>query len=98
MLNRYCDACELAFFFLLNSYSYSFLDTNLDDIFELDWKANLRIGVKDKRGFIASNKLYGSWLMQCSKRLPRAQAAQNPAGMVLVDRPTEGSRAASCCT
>ncbi|GFZ09593.1 ras-related small GTP-binding family protein [Actinidia rufa] len=34
---------------------------------------------------------------EIAKRLPRAQASQNPAGMVLVDRPTEGSRAASCC-
>ncbi|KAL0381305.1 UNVERIFIED_CONTAM: Ras-related protein RHN1 [Sesamum angustifolium] len=32
-----------------------------------------------------------------AKRLPRAQSTQNPAGMVLVDRPAEGSRAASCC-
>ncbi|XP_058185462.1 ras-related protein RHN1-like [Rhododendron vialii] len=34
---------------------------------------------------------------EIAKRLPRAQPAQNPAGMVLVERPTEGSRAASCC-
>ncbi|KAJ0042626.1 hypothetical protein Pint_18297 [Pistacia integerrima] len=33
-----------------------------------------------------------------AKRLPRAQPAQSPAGMVLVDRPSEGSRAASCCS
>ncbi|GFS39450.1 ras small GTP-binding family protein [Actinidia rufa] len=32
-----------------------------------------------------------------AKRLPRAQPAQNPAGMILVDRPAEGSRASSCC-
>ncbi|RYR65302.1 hypothetical protein Ahy_A03g011240 isoform B [Arachis hypogaea] len=36
---------------------------------------------------------------EIAKRLPRAQPAQNPAGMVLVDRPAEGSRAAaSCCS
>ncbi|MCD7446440.1 hypothetical protein HAX54_007752 [Datura stramonium] len=29
---------------------------------------------------------------------PATQPTQNPAGMVLVDRPAEGSRAASCCT
>ncbi|KAF7135982.1 hypothetical protein RHSIM_Rhsim08G0022300 [Rhododendron simsii] len=34
---------------------------------------------------------------EIAKRLPRAQPAQNPAGMVLVDRPAEGSQAASCC-
>ncbi|KAI5434581.1 Ras- protein rhn1, partial [Lathyrus oleraceus] len=34
---------------------------------------------------------------EIAKRLPRAQPAQ-PAGMVLVDRPAEGSRAASCCS
>ncbi|RVW41811.1 Ras-related protein Rab5 [Vitis vinifera] len=33
-----------------------------------------------------------------AKRLPRAQPAQNPAGMVLVDRPAESSQAASCCS
>ncbi|THG23652.1 hypothetical protein TEA_013741 [Camellia sinensis var. sinensis] len=35
---------------------------------------------------------------EIAKRLPRAQPAQNPAGMVLVDRPAEGSRTASCCS
>ncbi|KAK6796517.1 hypothetical protein RDI58_004218 [Solanum bulbocastanum] len=35
---------------------------------------------------------------QRAKRLPRAQPAQNPAGMVLVDRTAEGSRTASCCS
>ncbi|KAF5737718.1 GTP binding protein [Tripterygium wilfordii] len=35
---------------------------------------------------------------EIAKRLPRAQPAQNPPGMVLVDRATEGSRAASCCS
>ncbi|MCH90499.1 ras-related protein RHN1-like, partial [Trifolium medium] len=35
---------------------------------------------------------------EIAKRLPRAQPAQNPTGMVLVDRPAEGSRAASCCS
>ncbi|KAG8383703.1 hypothetical protein BUALT_Bualt04G0041500 [Buddleja alternifolia] len=34
---------------------------------------------------------------EIAKRLPRAQPTQNPAGMVLVDRPAEGSRSASCC-
>ncbi|XP_055804036.1 ras-related protein RHN1 isoform X1 [Solanum dulcamara] len=35
---------------------------------------------------------------EIAKRLPRAQPDQNPAGMVLVDRTAEGSRAASCCS
>ncbi|CAI9272136.1 unnamed protein product [Lactuca saligna] len=35
---------------------------------------------------------------EIAKRLPRAQPTQNPAGMVLVDRPAEGARAASCCS
>ncbi|KAJ8544732.1 hypothetical protein K7X08_017315 [Anisodus acutangulus] len=35
---------------------------------------------------------------EIAKRLTRAQPAQNPAGMVLVDRAAEGSRVASCCT
>ncbi|KAM3285478.1 ras-related protein RHN1 [Capsicum chacoense] len=35
---------------------------------------------------------------EIAKRLPTAQPAQNPAGMVLVDRPAQGSQAASCCT
>ncbi|XP_054792033.1 ras-related protein Rab5-like [Prosopis cineraria] len=36
---------------------------------------------------------------EIAKRLPRAQPAPNRAGMVLVDRPAEGSRtAASCCS
>ncbi|KAJ0556642.1 putative small GTP-binding protein [Helianthus annuus] len=34
---------------------------------------------------------------EIAKRLPRAQPTQNPAGMVLVDRPADGARAASCC-
>ncbi|MFQ6644388.1 hypothetical protein Gotur_017823, partial [Gossypium turneri] len=33
-----------------------------------------------------------------TKRLPRAQPAQNPAGMVLMDRPTERTASASCCS
>lgn len=33
-----------------------------------------------------------------AKRLPRAQPAQNQAGMVLVDRRAEGSRTSSCCS
>ncbi|WMV14462.1 hypothetical protein MTR67_007847 [Solanum verrucosum] len=33
-----------------------------------------------------------------AKRLPRGQPAQNPAGMVLVDRTAEGSQTASCCS
>ncbi|XP_043696271.1 ras-related protein RHN1 [Telopea speciosissima] len=35
---------------------------------------------------------------EIAKRLPRAQPTQNPAGMVLVDRPTERSSAAACCS
>ncbi|KVI08678.1 Ran GTPase [Cynara cardunculus var. scolymus] len=35
---------------------------------------------------------------EIAKRLPRAQPNQNPSGMVLVDRPAEGARAASCCS
>ncbi|KAL3525101.1 hypothetical protein ACH5RR_013473 [Cinchona calisaya] len=35
---------------------------------------------------------------EIARRLPRAQPAQTPAGMVLVDRHGEGSRAATCCT
>ncbi|XP_027933093.1 ras-related protein RHN1 isoform X1 [Vigna unguiculata] len=35
---------------------------------------------------------------EIAKRLPRAQPAQNPTGMVLVDRPAEGTRAPSCCS
>ncbi|GLT97365.1 hypothetical protein SLE2022_149330 [Rubroshorea leprosula] len=34
---------------------------------------------------------------EIAKRLPRAQPAQNPAGMVIVDRP-EGAQTASCCS
>ncbi|GKB12644.1 GTP binding protein [Tanacetum coccineum] len=37
-------------------------------------------------------------LFETAKRLPRAQPTQNPAGMVLVDRPAEGARVASCCS
>ncbi|KAL9266651.1 Ras-related protein [Drosera capensis] len=35
---------------------------------------------------------------EIAKRLPRAQPPQNPAGMVLVDRPTEAARASTCCS
>ncbi|CAA3012238.1 ras-related RHN1 [Olea europaea subsp. europaea] len=35
---------------------------------------------------------------EIAKRLPRAQPTQNPAGLVLVDRPAEGSQSASCCS
>lgn len=35
---------------------------------------------------------------EIAKRLPRAQTAQNPSGMVLVDRPAEGARSSSCCS
>ncbi|XP_010315724.1 ras-related protein RHN1 isoform X1 [Solanum lycopersicum] len=35
---------------------------------------------------------------EIAKRLPRAQPAQNQAGMVLVDRRAEGSRTSSCCS
>ncbi|KAK5826903.1 ras-related protein RABF2b-like isoform X2 [Gossypium arboreum] len=35
---------------------------------------------------------------EIAKRLPRAQPAQNPAGMVLMDRPTERTASASCCS
>ncbi|XP_071735361.1 ras-related protein RHN1-like [Rutidosis leptorrhynchoides] len=36
---------------------------------------------------------------EIAKRLPRAQPTQTPAGMVLVDRPAQGARAAaSCCS
>ncbi|KAL9235199.1 hypothetical protein vseg_009984 [Gypsophila vaccaria] len=35
---------------------------------------------------------------EIAKRLPRAQPPQNPAGMVLVDRQTDGARASSCCS
>ncbi|MBA0778741.1 hypothetical protein Gotri_006564, partial [Gossypium trilobum] len=35
---------------------------------------------------------------EIAKRLPRAQPAQNPAGMVLMDRPTERMASASCCS
>ncbi|GJW00811.1 protein kinase-like domain, concanavalin A-like lectin/glucanase domain protein [Tanacetum coccineum] len=38
------------------------------------------------------------FLSETTKRLPRAQPTQNPVGMVLVDRPAEGARAASCCS
>ncbi|GAV61734.1 Ras domain-containing protein [Cephalotus follicularis] len=35
---------------------------------------------------------------EIARRLPRAQPAQNPAGMILVDRPVKGSLTASCCS
>ncbi|GKC79366.1 ulp1 protease family, C-terminal catalytic domain-containing protein, partial [Tanacetum coccineum] len=35
---------------------------------------------------------------EIGKSLPRAQPTQNPACMVLVNRPAEGARSASCCT
>ncbi|WOG97460.1 hypothetical protein DCAR_0416800 [Daucus carota subsp. sativus] len=35
---------------------------------------------------------------EIAKRLPRAQPSQNPAGMVLVDRPAVGSQASACCS
>ncbi|KAL4186302.1 hypothetical protein AMTRI_Chr09g13480 [Amborella trichopoda] len=35
---------------------------------------------------------------EIAKRLPRAQPAQNPTGMVLVDRPAERARTAACCS
>ncbi|CAH9106070.1 unnamed protein product [Cuscuta europaea] len=34
---------------------------------------------------------------EIAKRLPRAQTSLNQSGMVLVDRPAEGTRATSCC-
>lgn len=37
-------------------------------------------------------------LAQTAKRLPRAQPSQNPAGMVLVDRPAVGSQSSACCS
>ncbi|GMI72987.1 ARABIDOPSIS RAB GTPASE HOMOLOG F2B, RAB GTPASE HOMOLOG F2B [Hibiscus trionum] len=35
---------------------------------------------------------------EIAKRLPRVQPAQNPAGMVLMDRPAERATGASCCS
>ncbi|KAE8655604.1 Ras-related protein Rab-5A [Hibiscus syriacus] len=35
---------------------------------------------------------------EIAKRLPRVQPAQNPAGMVLTDRPAERTASASCCS
>ncbi|XP_042378063.1 ras-related protein RHN1-like [Zingiber officinale] len=35
---------------------------------------------------------------EIAKRLPRAQPAQQPAGMVLSDRPAERSTASTCCS
>ncbi|XP_074582229.1 ras-related protein RHN1-like [Curcuma longa] len=35
---------------------------------------------------------------EIAKRLPRAQPAQQPAGMVLSDRPAERSTASACCS
>ncbi|KAL7135351.1 hypothetical protein ABFS83_11G088800 [Erythranthe nasuta] len=35
---------------------------------------------------------------EIAKKLPRAQTTQNTAGMVLVDKPAQGSQSASCCS
>ncbi|URD86671.1 ras-related protein [Musa troglodytarum] len=35
---------------------------------------------------------------EIARRLPRAQPAQQPAGMVIADRPAEISRASTCCS
>ncbi|XP_010904564.1 ras-related protein RHN1 isoform X3 [Elaeis guineensis] len=35
---------------------------------------------------------------EIARRLPRAQPAQQPAGMVLADRPVDRSRASACCS
>ncbi|KAG6753357.1 hypothetical protein POTOM_043417 [Populus tomentosa] len=35
---------------------------------------------------------------EIAKRLPLVQPAPNPSGMVLMDRPTEGTASASCCS
>ncbi|RWW19021.1 hypothetical protein GW17_00016955 [Ensete ventricosum] len=35
---------------------------------------------------------------EIARRLPRAQLAQQPAGMVIADRPAEISRASTCCS
>ncbi|XP_009389200.2 ras-related protein RHN1-like [Musa acuminata AAA Group] len=35
---------------------------------------------------------------EIARRLPRAQPAQQPAGMVIADRPAEISRASACCS
>ncbi|KAF3685633.1 Ras-related protein Rab-5A [Capsicum annuum] len=35
---------------------------------------------------------------EIAKRLPRLQPAQNPSGMVLMDRPAQTPATASCCS
>lgn len=35
---------------------------------------------------------------EIARRLPRAQQSQNPAGMVLVDRPAVGPQSSACCS
>ncbi|RRT68276.1 hypothetical protein BHE74_00030668 [Ensete ventricosum] len=35
---------------------------------------------------------------EIARRLPRAQPAQQPAGMVLADRPTQRSQTSACCS
>ncbi|XP_012841549.1 PREDICTED: ras-related protein Rab5-like [Erythranthe guttata] len=35
---------------------------------------------------------------EIAKKLPRAQTTQNTTGMVLVDKPAQGSQSASCCS
>ncbi|CAI0392546.1 unnamed protein product [Linum tenue] len=41
------------------------------------------------------------WVLELqaqAKRLPRVQPSQNPAGMVLTDRPAERAASATCCS
>lgn len=38
------------------------------------------------------------YILDTAKRLPRVQPAPNPSGMVLMDRPTERTASASCCS
>ncbi|KAB5532285.1 hypothetical protein DKX38_018955 [Salix brachista] len=58
--------------------------TNVNDIFyEIEIDG-------DYSGFLA--------ILCAAKRLPRVQPAPNPSGMVLMDRPTERTVSASCCS
>ncbi|GKF23706.1 hypothetical protein Tco_0076028, partial [Tanacetum coccineum] len=93
IVNRQPSTWECGYYVMRWMHDFVLKYQNDDFLNIIPWGEERRLENKELDAVI------GAWFtLWRGKSLPRAQPTQYPACMVLVNRPTEGARSASCCS